>query len=270
MKNADDLCFHSQCECSNRCGWTHCADDDIQMVSDFITSGELAKKLCFDQNAIFAMGNSNGGLLTWNLGQDKRTAPLLAGIASLIAAPHYGYNFPQADGTSVPVISLVGRSDPTHPVHTDNPEISFVTSTQYQGGYKFLTNHRITTTWAKGVSGCNVVNENQFPEREYVFPGLEQRLHCRTWCDGEAPHSLDCSYEGVHEDVPNGAPFPYEAVMMFFDKHLGMSGSPKLKLKLRKGTIIARPKILPAWTRTGHMFDSDKHGMDPRDKMGHL
>jgi len=219
-KDKVDYCYYSQCECTNRCGYSHCADDDIQMISDFITSGELAKKVCYDKDAIFAMGNSNGGIFTWNLGQDERTAKLLAGIAPIIAAPVCGYDY-KTDTASVPAISLVGRKDQVHPVYTNWPETECVQSSKYQGGYRFVTSHKITTTWAKGEPGCNVIDMKSFPGRNYKFKGKGlNRLKCRTWCEGEAPFSLDCSYNGWHNDMPNNKPFPYQAAMMFFDSHL--------------------------------------------------
>jgi len=217
-KNMVDYCYYSQCECTNRCGYSHCADDDIQMISDFITGGELAKKLCYDENAIFALGNSNGGIFTWNLGQDERTAKLLSGIAPIIAAPVCGYDF-KTDKASVPAISLVGRKDQVHPVYTNSPKTTCVQSSNNQGGYRFVTSHKITTIWAKGEPGCNVIDMEQFPSIIFKFNGL-RRLKCRTWCEGEAPFSLDCSYNGWHDDMPNKKPFPYQAAMMFFDSHL--------------------------------------------------
>jgi len=223
-----DLCYYSQCECTNRCGYSHCADDDIQMISDFITSGELGKKLCYDKNAIFAMGNSNGGIFTWNLGQDERTAKLLSGIAPIIAAPVCGYDF-KTDTASVPAISLVGRKDPKHPVYTYTPETECVQSSKHEGGYRFVTSHKITSIWAQGAPGCNVIDIESFPARSYKYKGKDMnRLKCRTWCEGEAPFSLDCSYWGWHNDVPNNKAFPYRAAMMFFDSHLALNADTKV------------------------------------------
>jgi len=223
-KNVVDLCYKSQCECTNRCGYSHCADDDIQMISDFITSGELANKLCYDENAIFATGNSNGGIFTWNLGQDERTAKLLAGIAPTIAAPVCGYDF-KTNEASVPAISLVGKKDPTHPVYKNKPKTKCVQSSKYEGGYQFVTSHQITTVWAKGEPGCDVTDENKFPTRNFefegkLFPQRMKKLTCRTWCEGDAPFSLDCFYKAQHDDMPKDNPFAYEAAMMFFDSHL--------------------------------------------------
>lgn len=211
-----NFCYTTQCECKNRCGYSHCGDDDIQMIADFLGSGELKKKLCYDENAVFAMGNSNGGIFTWNLAQDDRTAKFLAGIAPIIAAPVCGYNF--KGEKAPPVISLVGRKDPTHPVYTTNPNMKCNRSSKSEGGYYFVTSHKITTTFAKGAQKCKVTNENRLPNKWYKFKGLKQ-LKCRTWCRGKAPFSLDCHYRGNHEDMPGKKDFVYEATMMFFDSH---------------------------------------------------
>lgn len=189
------------------------------MISDFITSGELRNKLCYDENAIFATGNSNGGIFTWNLGQDERTAKLLAGIAPTIAAPVCGYAL-KTDEASVPAISLVGKQDPTHPVYKNYPRKKCAQSSRHEGGYRFVTSHQITTVWAKGEPGCDVIDENKFPTRKFVFEGIK-KLTCQTWCEGDAPFSLDCFYDAEHDDMPKDDPFAYEAAMMFFDSHLG-------------------------------------------------
>lgn len=216
-----DGCYTSQCECANRCGYSHCGDDDIQMIADFINSGELSKKLCYDEDAIFATGNSNGGIFTWNLGQDERTAKLFAGIAPTIAAPVCGYDF-KTNKASVPAISFVGTKDPTHPVYQKKPKTKCVQSSKYEGGYRFVSSHQITTVWAKGEPGCDVADENEFPTRNFEFKGLT-KLTCRTWCEGNAPFSLDCFYKAKHDDMPKNDPFAYEAAMMFFDSHLDAS-----------------------------------------------
>jgi len=213
-------CYKSQCECKNRCGLSHCADDDIQMIADFLESGELAKKLCYDEEAVFATGYSKGGIFTWNLAQDERTAKFLAGIAPIIAAPVCGYNYKAA--TSVPVISVVGSMDWKHPVYTKAKEANLQckTSIRNEGGYSFVTAHKITTTFAKGAPGCKVTDEDQLPSMAYKFDGLKE-LTCRTWCEGEAPFSLDCYFDGYHDDMPDhNEDFAYEAAMRYFDGHL--------------------------------------------------
>jgi len=215
-------CYKSQCECKNRCGYSHCGDDDTQMIADFLGSGELKTKLCYEDSAVFAMGNSNGGIFTWNLAQDDRTAKFFSGIAPTIATPVCGYNF-KADNTPVPAISLVGRKDPVHPVYTTKPGKSCQRSKKYQGGHYFVTSHKITTTFAKGAPKCKVTNENRLPKKSYKFKGLK-KLKCRTWCSGKAPFSLDCHYKGTHEDMPDGEDFVYEAAMRFFDSHLEAKG----------------------------------------------
>jgi len=224
-KSKIDYCYYSQCDCTNRCGYSHCADDDIQMIADFINTGELAKNLCYDSNAIFAMGNSNGGIFTWNLAQDDRTAALLKGIAPIIAAPVCGYN--KKSKEPVPVISMVGTNDPTHPVHTWKGGDECVTSSRGEGAFKFVTSHKITTTFADGQPGCKVTDTNKIAWRKHKFDGLNA-LTCRTWCqgkDGKAPFSLNCYYKAKHEDMPKKQDFTYEAAMRFFNSHLGIDNT---------------------------------------------
>ena len=62
----------NQAVARNTCSWTHCQSDDIAFANDLVD--EVSHNLCIDQDRVFAMGGSNGGMYTWNLGQDPRTA----------------------------------------------------------------------------------------------------------------------------------------------------------------------------------------------------
>ncbi len=52
---------------------------------------EVESKLCVDTARVFASGGSNGGMFTWELGQNTASAPIFRAIASLIGLPHRGY-----------------------------------------------------------------------------------------------------------------------------------------------------------------------------------
>jgi len=113
-----DYCS-STCDCLNECGWTHCLDDDVQFVHDFVVGDDTYTNSLldiipnFDTGQFFVMGSSNGGMFTWELGQNPITAPLIRAMSPIIGTPHCDYNLPQAEGTSVPVLLLTGENDDT-------------------------------------------------------------------------------------------------------------------------------------------------------------
>jgi len=240
-QNEPDYCYKSQCNCTNRCGWTQCLDDDVQMVRDFILGGEsfagsLPDVLCADPDATFASGVSNGGMLVWNLGRDSRTAPLLSGIAPIIGLPHCDYDI----GGDVPVLLQVGENDETVTPHNGmypgDPSDVCVTNTDGDG-YIYLSGHRITTTWAEGHRKCVVTNGDVFPTTEYKFKALPESANhrCRTWCRGKRAHSVDCTFEGGHYP-PH---FTYQAAFIFFDRHLPKGKRSDCKDFLTKKTCEA-------------------------------
>uniref|UniRef100_A0A7S1BN80 Feruloyl esterase n=2 Tax=Corethron hystrix TaxID=216773 RepID=A0A7S1BN80_9STRA len=191
------------------------------MIADFLARSDgLRGSLCFDPAATFALGDSNGGMFAWSLAQDSRTAPLLAGIAPVIAAPHCDHDRPQAKGTQVPVLSQTGKWDetvsPSELPWPGNPGDKCVTNRDGDM-YRYLASHWITTTWAQGVEGC-AVDRLTFPTKKYKFKGLskESTLKCRTWCKGWKAHSVDCAFDGGH-DSPE---FTMQAALIFFDRHL--------------------------------------------------
>ena len=72
----------------NTCSWTQCQDDDVGFVSALID--HLEATLCIDTRHVFATGGSNGGMFTWELGMNPRTATRLRAIAPIIGLPHRG------------------------------------------------------------------------------------------------------------------------------------------------------------------------------------
>ena len=55
---------------------------------------EAEQQLCVDRRRIFATGQSNGGMMTEQLGLDNRTAHLFAAGVQVSGAPMYGVHNP--------------------------------------------------------------------------------------------------------------------------------------------------------------------------------
>jgi poly(3-hydroxybutyrate) depolymerase len=202
--------------CQNRCSWTQCQDDDVQLVYDLLHgqgnfTNALPDVLCFDSSQTFIMGASNGGMFTWDLIQDSRTSSLFAAAAPMIGLPHCDYH---DVGLSVPVISLMSTDDetvsPSNLPYPGSPTDKCITNRDGEA-YSFVSSHYITSAFALA-GGC-AVEANAFPSLEYVT-GTDE-LNCKTWCATDTPYSLDCSFTAGHWTPP----YAYEAAFRFFDLH---------------------------------------------------
>ena len=97
----------------NTCSWTQCQADDVVFALALIK--EVESKLCVDTARVFASGGSNGGMFTWELGQNSASAPIFRAIASLIGLPHRGYLETPGKAGGMPVLIITGTHDTTVP-----------------------------------------------------------------------------------------------------------------------------------------------------------
>ena len=203
-----DYCYTNSCDsCPSRCGWTHCEDDDFQFVVDLIA--DLRNYVCVDSTSVYAVGISNGGMFTWSLGQDSRTAPLLAGIAPIIGLPHHDYNLPNAAG-DLPVIGIYGNTDCTVPPG-DGSDV-FVETCDGEG-YYYVDAFHIHATWASN-QGC-------VTDPPYVYISSRSEVICHTHCDGVTPLSVDCRADMGHLSPT----WTLDVALNFFQEHAG-GGEP--------------------------------------------
>jgi len=215
-------CYQDTCPCETRCGWTHCQDDDIQFVLDLLDK-ELPAQLCVDNDRIYALGISNGGMLTWSMAQDERIASRLAGIAPMIGVPHYDHDRGSASKWDLPVIGFYGTHDEVVPPGGFNTDW-----TQDDGGYYWITANRMHTRWAHE-HGCNVQtnnNQQKMPPNTYYQNNNLQgyKIHCFTHCDVQdsnslrqthVPFSVDCRISMGHETPA----FMMKMALQFFERH---------------------------------------------------
>ena len=190
----------------NSCSWTQCQTDDIGFVQELIA--DVSSKICIDEDRIFASGGSNGGMFTWELGQNPATAGTFRAIAPLIGLPHRGH----LDGpgqTGLPVMLVTGTNDPTVPPGAW--EDSAFTTTSDGDFYYYTGATAITRVWAE-TAGCSVAEP-----ASTVDVGIEG-IDCRSYCgvegEGEMPSVMDCRADMAHEyDLPNTWPL----ILGFFD-----------------------------------------------------
>ena len=171
-----------------------------------------------DVNHIYSFGISNGGMLTWSMGQDPRTAPLLAGLAPVIGLPHFDYRMGNASPYQLPVIGIYGESDSIVPVGDYEWEWS-----EDASGFYYMSAHKMHTTWAID-HGCRPDKSNGgLPQHYYEAPS-KSTLVCRTHCSPNfsrnigaetVPYSVDCRANMGHEQ----AGWNMGVALDFFEDH---------------------------------------------------
>eukprot|EP00523_Entomoneis_sp_CCMP467_P017774 CAMPEP_0168808124 /NCGR_PEP_ID=MMETSP0726-20121227/2412_1 /TAXON_ID=265536 /ORGANISM="Amphiprora sp., Strain CCMP467" /LENGTH=385 /DNA_ID=CAMNT_0008860075 /DNA_START=27 /DNA_END=1180 /DNA_ORIENTATION=- len=202
-------CF-AGCSCPKRCGWTQCQDDDLLFVLDLIR--DIRKRICVDNKRIYAVGISNGAMLTWSMAQDPKIAPRLAGIAPMIGTPHPDYLQGKPTAKALPSIGFYGDRDNVIP--PGNYQESRVMDTAF-GGYYWIPAHRLHTQWARD-HGCSTPNPNA--RAPFVYRSGNQQgisVQCRTFCQGNKPMSVDCRLSMGHETPA----FMLTMAIEFFEKH---------------------------------------------------
>jgi len=201
---------------SNNCAWTHCASDDAQFTLDLVK--HLGSSLCIDESNVFAMGGSNGGMFTWELGQNPVTAGTFRAIAPLIGLPHEGFLVGKGKPGDLPVILMTGMRDKTVPPGQwgDNEPTE-----SYDGGkgYFYESATAVTMKWSAD-HGCGVQGEPRtLKKRRY---GLKARgFRCKSWCvDGPEdtlPLVVDCRKKTLGHDYNIAQ--TSAAIFQFFEHH---------------------------------------------------
>jgi poly(3-hydroxybutyrate) depolymerase len=202
----------------NTCSWTQCQADDVAFTITLVT--EIESKLCVDTTRVFASGGSNGGMFTWELGQNTHSAPIFRAIAPIIGLPHRGYlDMPGRSG-GMPVLVITGMQDTTVPPGAWE-DTSHTTSSDGDR-YYYTGASAITQRWGI-MNSCPYTNMPAVP-----FNARTTRADCRTYCASNAagwsggsagtgwPNVLDCR-------APMGHTYDFgwswKLILDFFDAH---------------------------------------------------
>ena len=207
-----DYCYPS-CEergrCGNRCGWTHCLDDDVQLFVDLVE--EVAEKyVCLDRRRVYVYGYSMGGMFAWSLAQDPRSAPLIAGIGAAQGLPMHDHLVGKGDSSSIPAIGIYGDDDCSVPPGDGTS----VFTESCQEGYHYVDAFHQHRMWAQE-HGCTVGDTH--PARfEYRIEGRDE-VECASHCDPTAgpPMSVDCRSDDEHGKEP----WHLDIALKFFEHH---------------------------------------------------
>ncbi len=191
---------------NNNCAWTHCIQDDVQFVIHLIS--EIKSKLNIDDNNIFAFGASNGGMFTWELGQNSESAPLFRAIAPTIGQPHRGYTGGPGKSGPLPVLLITGTTDPVVP--PGEWEATGFSTSEGNDAYHYVTASAITKIWAE-----------QHCSEELTLTQFDdgyRETDCRKWCISDTgwPQVLDCRATMGHEFQET---WGWPLVLDFFDNY---------------------------------------------------
>lgn len=198
--NFPSYCYHSCKPCSDKpqCHWTTCLETVTSTgtgkedVGGFIPGlyNTLESQLCIDTTREYAAGESNGGMMTYQLGVDL--ADRLAAIVPQFGSFQKG--FAMAPSVGVPIMDIHGTSDTTVPA---NVSLS-------GDGYYYTTTHDIFNGDAYSV-GWKKANSCTGPASHYKtkYDGIQS-----LWCvlEGECRGGdvVRCSYNAGHNWFHNG------------------------------------------------------------------
>lgn len=176
----------------NTCSWTQCQSDDVGFARALIA--HIEKSLCIDTAHVFAVGGSNGGMFTLELGTNPRTAPLLRAIGSIIGLPHRGDDRKPAVRSGIPLLLVTGTKDPVVPPGAwDDPSDTISSSDDDRFHYSGAT--AVVRRWSLS-DGCPVEGVEQRFSVDYA------QADCRAYCPaGKSawPRVLDCRADMGHD-----------------------------------------------------------------------
>jgi len=198
----------------NSCSWTHCQDDDVEFAMALVA--HVSANLCVDEDLIFATGGSNGGMFTWELGQNRSSAPLLRAIAPLIGLPHRAYLEGKGRSGDLPALLITGTRDNVVPPGAWEDD-SYTTTSNDNDRYYYTGATAIMQRWARS-HGC----DTGMPA--VAFDDGIHQTDCRTYCadDPGWPRVLDCRARMGHTyDLS----WTWKLVLDFFDHHSGQRES---------------------------------------------
>ena len=196
------------CDCSQSdgCWWTTCSDS-VRQVIQMIKY--VDRRLCVDLDRVWASGCSNGGMFTYELARDSRTAHRLRGIAPIVGLPHWGYSSgPLVEGISY--FGMFGVDDLIVPpvTNSDTPNLAIE-----ERGWRYTAYNKTVADWSKG-NGC--AGDGQLPlignEYNTTTNGF---FDCVQGCDEKknTSHVVGCLFDGGHvcytEDIPWDSMFQF-------------------------------------------------------------
>jgi poly(3-hydroxybutyrate) depolymerase len=191
----------------NSCSWTQCQDDDVDFARALVERVEA--QLCIHRLHVFAVGGSNGGMFTWELGANAATASLFRAIAPIVGLPHRGDLRAPASTGGLPVLLITGLADPVVPPgRWDDP--AYTTTSNGNDRYYYTGATAVIRLWSQA-AGCRV------DAVEHAIATGVTKADCRSYCEagrGQWPRVAECRAPMAHEYQLD---WSWRAVLDFFD-----------------------------------------------------
>jgi dienelactone hydrolase len=198
-----NLCYRDTCtdksDCADICSWGPC-NDDASMVHSLLD--QIEEEFCVDTSRVYAGGESNGAMMTWQMGTDSRAARFAA-MSATIGLTHHGYDFLPAV-LPMPIMGIWGQNDRTIPPGGT----STMGFSQSSDGWFYTTGRQITSDWA-AAHGSDV---SRSPSTYRTSADGQKRLACTAWSGSDV---VDCRFNGGHEVEA----FVPSLMWEFFSKH---------------------------------------------------
>jgi poly(3-hydroxybutyrate) depolymerase len=200
----------------NTCSWTQCQADDVAFALALVAAVE--SELCVDTAREFAAGGSNGGMFTWELGQNGKSARTFRAIAALIGLPHRGHLDAPARVGGMPVLGITGTHDTTVPPGAW--ENTHFTTSSDGSVYYYTGAAAMMRRWGNA-NGCPYSGKPAA-----AFNTRIPQADCRTYCSGSAqgwsggsagvgwPKVLDCRAATGHDYEFS---WSWKLILDFFD-----------------------------------------------------
>lgn len=187
------------CNLANNCWWTTCYDSVEQVLS---VLDEMEQTICYDMEQVWAVGCSNGGMFTFELARDERSATRLKGIIPIVGLPHWGFS----DGPFVEGIQMMGmwgNNDKVVPPisNTDEPDKTMDTSSP---GWYYTSSNKVMKDWTEG-KGCVGTGQDAIDtDDDWGIGSFGNQLSCTQGCTEKANSDrvVGCIFNGGH--VCNG------------------------------------------------------------------
>ncbi len=232
-----------QCACSDDdgCWWTTCFDSVQQVLSLF---EELNEKFCFDLDQVWAVGCSNGGMFTYELARDERSAKHFRGIIPIVGLPHYGQSTgPLLEGTSM--LGLFGAKDNVVPPKakpgSDNPD-----KTQDTSGYLYTSYSKVVKTWTEA-NGCAGDGQDALEGGDDYGAAESGLFDCIQGCsEKNDTHVVGCIFQGGHV-CSSSAGVPWEPIFNFM---LSQPSRSTCSDRTGEWTIGTKTKDWCLWARS--------------------
>jgi len=174
------------------CWWTTCYDSVKQVMAIL---DEVEQSLCVDLDQIWAAGCSNGGMFTFELARDSRSASRLKGIVPIVGLPHYGYSEgPLVD--RVKMIGMWGRNDGVVPPisNTNDPNKTL----DEDGLFYYTSSNKVMSDWT-AKKGCTGNGQDPIdPEEDWSISSYK-KLSCTQGCSETNDPIVGCVFDGAHE-----------------------------------------------------------------------